>query len=880
MANSREPHVSASGLPPAQGGSSWVTRWLGPRKRWMAAATAGLVATVGVHLARDGADEGSREASLAAVLARSGLRVETRSIVWLDDRAGWGETPAVFLASEGEGSMDVHAASVRLGRDGAVLDVSGLANLTRSGGASEEQLVRVGDHVVFATRAASGVEALTVLDVRGEPASLTEGWTTIQRAQNAVSNWQETGRIDGIGVIRYQFLEPANEVVLAVEGGRVRAQIDGEALTLEPGVDEPIEGSALVEVHPQEKGVPGGITWVVDTVRNLSFVGPAPIEWLENRVFAAKDWLERTRYAWFGGDDDVVIAAAAAAEMAVPTETHLTEAQRQLFDEAAAEIGFPPAPMRVVFDEAVEGEGVWVPIVDDPFVNAYPNAPAAFAQSFVRPDRERPYVRVFVTLWDPRQVQLRIMPGTREPESATGQRGSGYIPRDERTSRLLVGAFDGGFQAMHGEFGMMSDDRVYLPPKPWAATVAVMDDGRVGMGSWPAPNWSGRYFDEALANRQIPVEMVDMRQNLTSVVEDGVYNPWERWWWGAAPPGATEQTYTHRSGLCVTEEGFMAFFWGASLGPETLGQAMISARCARSMHLDMNSGHCGFEFFRPYRESPDPRDPVLPPVERLDAESEFDGELPGADGMRLRARKAVRSMQMRFPRYTARDPRDFFYLTLRPVLPGPALATGEALSTEGLPHAGWPYAFARAERAGTWVVRIDTGRAVPQPIAAERHVRPLARLASPAGGSHALVARRQTVGWSFTVESAGAEGTVLAQGELASAATTVALGVDRDGFLVYTEGPGALDALIAAGVSSALDLGAPALAFETDAGGAGPDGRARTLEGGMTLLAEEAPRAEVLWPDNEPLPYSRWGYLQGQRVRYFPSGPPRFVRPE
>jgi hypothetical protein len=165
-------------------------------------------------------------------------------------------------------------------------------------------------------------------------------------------------------------------------------------------------------------------------------------------------------------------------------------------------------------------------------------------------------------------------------------------------------------------------------------------------------------------------------------------------------------------------------------------------------------------------------------------------------------------------------------------------------------------------------------------MAAERHVRPLARLASPAGGSHVLVARRAAVGWAFSVEQVGAEGAELARGAIAGVATTSALGIDRDGFLVYAEGPGAREALTAAGVEVGLDLGAPALAFETDEGGAGPDGHPRTLEGGVALLAEEAPRAEVLFPDNAPIPYSRWGYLQGQRVRYFPSEPPRFVRPE
>jgi hypothetical protein len=146
---------------------------------------------------------------------------------------------------------------------------------------------------------------------------------------------------------------------------------------------------------------------------------------------------------------------------------------------------------------------------------------------------------VFVTIWDARQVQLHIAMGTREPESATGETGTGLVPRDERTLSRLVAGFNGGFQALHGEFGMMADGRVYLPPKPWAATVAVFEDGRVGLGSWPAPV-SNVAYDERAATAQIPEGMVAMRQNLTTVVEDGRYNPWERWWWGAAPEAATE----------------------------------------------------------------------------------------------------------------------------------------------------------------------------------------------------------------------------------------------------------------------------------------------------------------------------------------------------
>jgi len=63
--------------------------------------------------------------------------------------------------------------------------------------------------------------------------------------------------------------------------------------------------------------------------------------------------------------------------------------------------------------------------------------------------------------------------------------GSGEIPRDPFVISHLVAAFNGGFQAMHGEFGMMADGVVYLPPKPYSATVAVLQDGSTGFGTWP-----------------------------------------------------------------------------------------------------------------------------------------------------------------------------------------------------------------------------------------------------------------------------------------------------------------------------------------------------------------------------------------------------------
>lgn len=870
-------------------------RSIWPRhRRVILAAFLLLVLFLGYRTMTEGASAGSLEASLAMAVERDGIRVDPASVLWLGDDEGLlGTRSALFLAQEAEAPADVWYADVRPGRDGAVLDVSFVTNVTRSAGADDGSLLRLGDRVAFVSRASDRVEAVTVLDLRGEPEELTADWSRVQRWQGAISNLQETGRSVGFGRTRYQLVSPATAGTLGIEDDHFVLTIDEGRVVLDPAVSDPIEGAELVEVQPQIEGVPGRITWLVDTVRNLSFVGPAPIEWLENRVLNAVDLWNRTRYATFGGSSGETASEAAAGLGAMADEGELSAETRALLDFAEAEVGFPPADMTPILTDGdpVEGEGHWIPVLDDPFVNAYPGAPPAFAQSFIRPDPERPYAIVYVTLWDSRQVQLRIVSGTREPESATGERGTGTIPRDDYTLRHLVAAFDGGFQAMHGEFGMMEGGSVYLPPKPWAATVAVFDDGRVGMGSWPAPDWRGRYYDERLATRTIPEDMVDMRQNLTSMVEDGVWNPWERWWWGAAPTDAAEQTFTYRSGMCLRDDGFMAFFWGSSLGPDALGQAMIAAGCSRAMHLDMNSGHCGLELFRPYPTTASPHDtPLLPIERRLDEASEFEDAFPHTHGeWRVRARRAVTTMAMHFPRYLAHDPRDFFYLTLRPTLPGPALldaSEGEGhFDTTGLPHAGWPYAFARTRSDDAWVVRIDPRRAVPEPLAEERHVRVLGGLTGvAASGGSSLYAHHLSVGWEYVVGTPGEGDRVLVSGaRMPEDGAAAAIGADRDRFLVYAEGtPAAVArALARAGVTDAIVLADDArLALVGDAGGAAPDGTtAREPTGTLDFFAEEGASAEVIFPDTEPAPYSVWGYLQGQRVRYFTSGPPRFVRP-
>jgi hypothetical protein len=255
---------------------------------------------------------------------------------------------------------------------------------------------------------------------------------------------------------------------------------------------------------------------------------------------------------------------------------------------------------------------------------------------------------------------------------------------------------------------------------------------------------------------------------------------------------------------------------------------------------------------------------------------------------------------MRLPRYLAQDPRDYFYLLRKPILPGADLpsTSGSALrfSTHGLPTAGFPHAFARAHVQDTgWLARIDPSRAVPKPLAHPSLGRALGHLtfAKPEGpvsaqADTALFAAYANghVRAQIGRPSAGAQ--VLFTGPLVAEApqALAALGVDSEGFLVYAQAAraGEIAGLLErAGVTKAIALAEGRLVLQTEEGPRGLDGLSAPVvdeSSSLTLMAETRPAAQVLFGDVEPMPYRKWGWLQGQRVRYFPSHPARFQAPE
>src|SRR6185312_6070794 len=144
----------------------------------------------------------------------------------------------------------------------------------------------------------------------------------------------------------------------------------------------------------------------------------------------------------------------------------------------------------------------------------------------------RSYSAVAVVAIDLDRLGLSLVAGTVEPQSAS-------VPKAERPGLVppehfgdLVAAFNGGFKAEHGHYGMMLDGRTYLPPRKTSCTVALYRDGSLRVRTFSA------------LEATVP-DMVGYRQT---------------------PPCLVEQGEIHGT-LQVAED---SHGWGAAIGGETI----------------------------------------------------------------------------------------------------------------------------------------------------------------------------------------------------------------------------------------------------------------------------------------------------------------------
>ena len=620
--------------------------FLFPRARLI--ALIGVIAVVGWSSLRGGgavepgAEELGAEGALALFLEqREGLIASRGGLIFLSDpiERPWSQgrdyVPALATlkpvdAVEGE-VEDLYYLEVRATRDGTPVGVRRLTNLTSTPSARERVLARSGESALLAVEVFGQTQSLLMVDTGKDERDISAIKTGAERWRHRLTNLQQTGRLDGVGMRIYGLDPPPSGVEVSVEGEvfKVVLRDVGGAADAPKAPSTPdllrismvtgeIDGSRAT-YQPRYFASKSTVPWVVDTIRDMPWMGERKVALLEQFVFGWKDTLKREAFE----------AGFVAEEGNLAEELGIDPSLGAKVGEPIERIGdWPPADVKPGIADPAPGEGRWSPVTLE-WLRSLPGAPPAFFKTAVRMDPDRPYDNIVLIAMDMHQLDLGMVAGTVTPESSFGNRGDGLMPRDPAVVDRLVAAFNGGFKTAHGAFGMMVNEVTIMPAMPFAATIAVDDRGRVLMGSWN--------------NTMTPPQGVrSFRQNLPPLIADGKFNPTGKRKWGGTASDL-DGLHTPRSGVAVRGERALIFAWCKSCSADALGQAMIAAGCDYGMHLDMNPTHTGFSYYRADTADLDKR-----------------GELT-----RFEVERGSPAMDFRADRYIQRDVKDFFYLTLR-----------------------------------------------------------------------------------------------------------------------------------------------------------------------------------------------------------------------
>ena len=345
-------------------------------------------------------------------------------------------------------------------------------------------------------------------------------------------------------------------------------------------------------------------------------VGVRAVAALEDFVYDVEDAWNRT---WRSGEEP-------KARWSVPEPTASAPPPVPAAD-ASVEAGPPPLPafrpedVGPMFSSmAAKGDGVWVPVS----VRIRASSPVMY-KTLLHPDRERPWAEVFVVAIDRRRVRLDAVAGSRDPRSV-GPEAKRYerlakIPPDDHAR--VIAAFNGGFKAEHGRYGMMVDGVVLLPPIGWACTIAAFRDGSLRIATW-----------KEIQDQQSGMRW--WRQTPPCMYKDGKMHGalWEEETtaWGAAVEG---DTVIRRSAMAVDASGSVLLVGLSNFTTaRKIADAMKHAGGHDVAQLDVNWSFPRFVTYHPGDAG------------QLVARSLFEGFL------------ADEGEYLREP-----SPRDFFYLT-------------------------------------------------------------------------------------------------------------------------------------------------------------------------------------------------------------------------
>jgi hypothetical protein len=338
---------------------------------------------------------------------------------------------------------------------------------------------------------------------------------------------------------------------------------------------------------------PDTLAAIVDAAR--ARFGPQPVAQVETVVFDVQDQIRQARYRMTGvapelrwADTPTQIAKAAGA-----AATHASE------PGSSTDLGWSP------------------------YVLGSDNV-LLLERTFVSPDVSRSDIQAALVRMNLTHTQLHVVAGTTEPISTIATDRPGIIPQTVLHSNSVLAAFNGGFKAANGNYGMAIDHTILLPPIDGIATIALYRDDTVRIGTWgqdivPSP------------------DLVAFRQNCPLILNNGKITPEvsapisDRW---GQTVGNTVRTW--RSGLGLSADGqTLIYAVGDNLTVPALAEALRRGGAARAMQLDINGLSTHFVTF-----------------------------IPAASG-ELQAQKLLDGTQGGTQQFIAPSSRDFFYLTRR-----------------------------------------------------------------------------------------------------------------------------------------------------------------------------------------------------------------------
>ncbi len=390
-----------------------------------------------------------------------------------------------------------------------------------------------------------------------------------------------------------------------------RVAICAAALTL-------AAGTAAITVAVEPSLVPRA----VDAARGV--FGPELVGQVEALAARGQDTARRTAYHVTGASaglswaesapNTVAVAVPNAAPNAAPAAEPAPPPSR------AAELA-PPPPPGEPSDNAVP---VPAAIVWQLYVAGAKTDPL-LSRVMIAPDPDRPYASAALVRIDLRQTRVALVPGTTEPASPVKAHRPGLVPADVAASGDLVAAFNGGFKAVNGGFGMAVGGTTLLPPRGGRATLGIDADGMPRIGVW------GVDLSDA-------DQLAALRQNCPLLVNNSVPTE-EAGSDDAALWGKTvgNKIATWRSGLGISADGrYLIYAVGDTLTVPTLARALVIGGAARGMQLDINSYWTRFVTYGQPKAGAAPQ-----------------------------AQKLLAAMQGDPRQFIAPDTRDFFYIIRR-----------------------------------------------------------------------------------------------------------------------------------------------------------------------------------------------------------------------